>query len=285
MAVGSAHYLEMAVDMALSLRDHTQLPIAIAVDEPLGAVVRDRYAKVFDVTVPVPPRFMTGRALKYGCAEATPFEETTFVDADCVVLGSLDPVAESLNGSSVAMVGELLTLSEDQIHHGFSTRALMQRFGLDRYLKTNSGLFTFRKRAAIEIMNECLDCYVNEARPALRGSILMGRWLGDEIAFGIVGGRRRLSTLPHPAPMYWPKEIESLDLRSPSKPLLHMLWPLPQAALEGIVETSVARRRNAGVPSDSGMHWRREAQSLRWMARRHRLRDRLARSFRAQHIP
>ena len=284
MAVGSDHYLEMAVDMALSLREHTRLPVAIAVDDRLGALVRDRYAGVFDFVVSVPRRFLKGRALKYGCAEASPFEETIFVDADCIVLGSLDGLGEALAHVDVAMLGELLTVDDDQTHHGFSTRALMGRFGLDRYLKTNSGFFCFRKAAAIEIMEECLTCYLTEARPALRGSILIGRWLGDEIAFGIVGGRRRLGTLPSPAPMYWPREIEQLDLKNPTKPLLHMLWPLPESALEGLVQGTIERRRRAGVPGDAERHWRREARSLQWMARRRRLRDQLARSLGGAHI-
>ncbi len=284
MAVGSEHYLEMAVDMALSLREHTKLPLSIAVDDALGRVVNSRYARVFDAVVPVAQRFLTGRALKYGCADASPFEETIFVDADCIVLGRLDGLLDSLADNDMAMLGEQLTREQDEKHHGFSTRALMERFGLDRYLKTNSGLFCFRKPGAIEVMDDCLRCYLDEARPALRGSILMGRWLGDEIAFGIVGGRRRLGTFPQPAPMYWPREIEQMDLRSPTKPLLHMLWPLPQAALEGLVADSIERRRRAGVPGDGGAHWRREANSLEWMARRHRLRDRLARPTKRAHI-
>jgi hypothetical protein len=283
MAVGSTHYLEMGVDMALSLREHTRLPIAIAVDEPLRAVLRDRYPRVFDEIVLLPERYMNGRALKYGSAEVTPFETTIFVDSDCVVLGELDSLGESLDGDALRMVGELLTRADDEIHHGFSTRELMSRFGLDRYLKTNSGLFCFRKSSALEIMDECYNCYVHEARPALRGSIVLGRWVGDEIAFGIVGGRRRLGTLPHPAPMYWPREIERLDLGSPTKPLLHMIWPLPDAELEDLVRTTTARRERAGIPGDPE-HWRREANSLKWMARRHRLRDRLARPLRPSHI-
>lgn len=284
MAVGSFRYLEMAVDMALSLREHTRFPIVLAADEELGAVARARYADAFDGVVPVARRFLTGRALKYGCAEASPFEETTFVDADCIVLGGLDGLADALATCDVAMLGELLTREDDKNHHGFSTRALMERFALDRYLKTNSGLFCFRKPVAAEVMEECLTCYLEEARPALRWSILAGRWLGDEIAFGLVGGRRRLGTLPPPAPMYWPREIEGLDLGNPAKPLLHVLWPLPEAALEALVAGTITRRRAAGVPGDGGLHWRRKVQSLRWMARRRKLRDRLARPIEGRHI-
>jgi hypothetical protein len=253
------------------------------VDEPLRAVLRERYARVFDEIVLLPDRYRNGRALKYGCAEATPFETTTFVDADCVVLGGLDPVMESLNGDPLAMVGKLLTRADDDMHHGFPTRELMKRFGLDRYLKTNSGLFCFRKSRALEIMDECYNCYVHEARPALRGSIVLGRWVGDEIAFGIVGGRRRLPTLPEPSPMYWRQELERLDLVRPYKPLLHMLWPLPEDALERLVRATADRRQGAGVPGNTE-HWRSEARSLEWMARRQRIRDRLARPLRRSHI-
>lgn len=284
MAVGSQHYLEMAVDMALSLRSHTRLPVAIAVDRHLEKVTDERYKRVFNAVVPVSPRFLNGRALKYGCADASPFEETTFVDADCIVLGSLDGLIDALAEHDLVMLGELLTAADDESHHGFSTRALMERFGLDRYLKTNSGLFCFRKPQAIEIMEDCLRCYLTEARPALRGSILMGRWLGDEIAFGIVGGRRRLGTLPQPAAMYWPREIEGMDLRAPTKPLLHMLWPLPEPVLEGVVADSIERRRAAGIPGDGGAHWRQEAKSLQRMAQRQRLRARLARPRKGTHI-
>jgi hypothetical protein len=62
-----------------------------------------------------------------------------------------------------------------------------------------------------------------------------------------------------------------------------MLWPLPDAALERLVEATAERRLLAGVPGDTE-HWREEARSLKWMARRHRLRDRLARPLRRSHI-
>ena len=192
--------------MTLSLREHTSHPIALATDPELAARSRELYPRVFDEVTLLPSRFR-GRARKYGTAEASPFEETMFVDADCIVLGSLDHLWSSLEHSDLAMVGSPLTAEEDENHHGFSTRWLIRRFGLERYMKTNSGLFCFRRSAAVEIMEECLECFLNEARPQLRRHILLGRWLGDEIAFGIIGGRRGLRTLPVPSPMYWPQRV------------------------------------------------------------------------------
>jgi hypothetical protein len=275
MAVGKARYLEMAVDMALSLRGHTSYPISIAADEPLAAEVERRYPSVFDSIVRLEERFLDGRALKYGTAAATPYEETIFVDADCIVLGSLDWLWRVLDSTDMAMVGEQLSADQDHNHHGFSTRDLMRRFGLERYLKTNSGVFCFRRASTLAVMDECLDCYLNEARPKLRWSILAGAWLGDEIAFGIVGGRRGLHTLPEPSPMYWPAEFGELDLARPSKPLLHLIWPLAPATLDLMLRGTRERRRAAGVPGDGATHWLEEVRRLERMADRRRLWQRM----------
>jgi hypothetical protein len=275
MATGKAGFLEMAVDMALSLREHTDLPVALATDGRLEALARSRYAAVFDHVTLVPPRFADGRVRKYGAAEATPFAETMFIDADCIVLGSLDHLFGSLAEHDMAMLGEVLTIDDDENHHGFSTRSLMKRFGLEHYLKTNSGLFCFRRTPALEIMEACRECFMNEARTRLRWSILLGRWLGDEIAFGIVGGRFLLGTLPAPSPMYWPHDFDTIALSKPSKPLLHLIWPPPDAIVTELVSQMKTRRRNAGVPGDSEEHWREEVRKLERMKGRRRFLERI----------
>jgi hypothetical protein len=262
MAVRKSRYLEMSVDMALSLREHTRHPISLAADRELAAAARRSYPTVFDSVELVEERFLVGRAFKYGAAAATPFEETIFIDADCLVLASLDGLWSVLDASDMAMVGQQLTSADDETHHGFSTRRLMRRFHLDRYLKTNSGLFCFRRRPALELMEECLRCYVEEARPRLRWSTLWGGWLGDEIGFGIVGGRRGIATLGEPGPMFWPPEFAGLDLARPAKPLLHLIWPPPPPVLEAMLAGTRARRRAAGVPGDAEAHWREEVRRL-----------------------
>ncbi len=275
MATGSLGFLEMAVDMALSLREHTDLPIGLACDRALLEPARTRYGAAFDEVGLVPERFLAGRIRKYGVAEATPFEETTFIDADCIVLGSLDYTFDALARHDMAMLGQRLTLEDDLNHHGFSTRRLMETFGLDHYLKTNSGIFTFRKQPAIEIMEECRTCFLEEARPRLKWSILLGRWLGDEIAFGIVGGRRGVGSLPAPNPMYWPQEFDELDLTAPHKPLLHFIWPPSEDVLVELLQGMRARRAEAGIPGDAERQWRDEVAKLHQMKRRRRLLERI----------
>ena len=145
LAAGSARYLEMAVDMALSLREHTGYPIGLVCDEEIAEATMSSYATVFDTVAPIGAAFRDGRALKYGVAEACTWDEVIFIDADCLVLGGLDHAFDALVDTPVAFVGELLPRGSNTNHHGFSTRRLMRTFDLEHYLKTNSGFFAFRK--------------------------------------------------------------------------------------------------------------------------------------------
>ena len=275
LATGRPAFLELDVDMALSLRQHTGLPIGVACDEGLAALARERYAAAFDRVTILPERFLGGRTRKFGVAEATPFDETVFIDADCIVLKSVDELFDSLDGCDLAFLGSQLTEEQDHNHHGFSTRWLMRKFGLASYLKTNSGVFCFRKKPAIEVMEAFRACHVEEARPRLRGSILLGRWLGDEIAIGIVGGRRGLCSMPFPDTMYWPQDFDTIDVDHPTKPLLHFIWPPSPELLERLLSDMKQRRADAGVPGSGEEHWRAEARSLEHMKRRRRLLERI----------
>lgn len=275
LATGRVDFLEMAADMALSLREHTRLPVGVVTDEELAGHARSRLGAAFDEVALIDPRFLEGRIRKYGVASASPFAETVFLDADCVVLGPLDHLFDALDRHDVAMLGEQLTRSDDENHHGFSTRWLMERFDLRRYLKTNSGVFAFRREPAVEVMEAWRRCFLEELRPRLRWSMLRGAWLGDEIAIGVVGGRMGLGTLPPPHVMYWPHEFADLDLDAPSKPLLHFIWPPPDAVFTRLMAEMAERRREAGVPGDASSAWWAEVQKLKRMRTRRRILERV----------
>ena len=270
LAAGSQRYLEMAVDMTLSLREHTGHPVGLVCDEGIAEAAMSTYPTVFDTVTPVGADFRDGRALKYGVAEASPWDEAVFIDADCLVLGSLDHAFDALADTPMAFLGELLTRDENENHHGFSTRRLMRVFRLDHYLKTNSGFFAFRKAPAERIMRECLRCFLDEARPKLSLSLLRGAWLGDEIAIGIVGWRHELRPLPKPGEMYWPAEFDSIDPDRPSKPLLHFIWPLPARTFDELMRVVEGRREAAEVQWPGADHWVVEQSNLKRMARRRR---------------
>ena len=271
MAVGHPRYLEMAVDMALSLRGHTTLPVVLASDDRLAVMARARYRDIFADIVGVEPRFLDGRARKFGVAVASPFNETVFIDADCLVLDDPEPIWGGAGPGPVTMVGEMLGPGDHAYHHGFSTAELMERFHLSAYLKTNSGVFHFRREGGREAFEACLRCFLDELRPALRNPLRPWRFLGDELGFGLAGGRGGFHTFPSPGPMYWAPEIQALDPARPTKPILHFIAPVPEPILEHLLEDVRARRAAAGLSPDASRSvWRREARSsgLSWVANR-----------------
>ena len=266
LAAGDARYLEMAVDLALSAREHSPLPFALVADPPLAARALGRYSGVFAEVRELPERFRDGRARKYGVPEATPWQRAIFIDADCFLLAPLDAYWEALADVDFALVGERLGPEADVVHHGFATRDLIARFGPPWYLKSNSGVFYFRREPALAIMDACLACHRDEILPSLRGG-----FLGDELAFGVIGGRLGLSLFPSPGPMYWPGEFADIDLDRPKHPVLHFLAPVEATTLHRLIAEADRRRRGAGVPGPAAPHWKIEQRRVGRMRRLDRL--------------
>ena len=98
---------------------HAYLFQSRRVAEISGMRSSDVIANLFPLTAAPMGAFVRSAANAYAMGA------TIFVDSDCIVLGSLDRMADALAHCDMAMVGELLTVENEQTHHGFSTRALM----------------------------------------------------------------------------------------------------------------------------------------------------------------
>ena len=269
LAVGDRRYLEMAADLALSLRAWTALPIVLAADDTLAARADASFGGVFTEVVRLEPRFLEGRARKFGVAAASRFDETIYVDSDCIVLSDPASLWDAAGVGPVTMAGEMLGPADRAYHHGFATRGIMRELDLRAYFKTNSGVFHFRREGGREALEACLRCHRDEVLPRLGRRLRPWRYLGDEIAFGVVGGRRGFGAFTGPGPMYWSQEVEALDLAHPTKPVLHFISPIPRATLDGLLEGVARRRREAGLPADGSLgYWREEARKsgLSWIA-------------------
>ncbi len=260
LAVRNRHYLEMAVDMALSARAFHRDPVALIADSALARAAAEEYAQVFDRVELLPARFEAGRAPKYGVLAVSPWSRSLFVDADCWVVGSLgDTLHEVEEGPPVRLLGEMLGPTSNRRHHGFAVRHLIRTFRLDGYLKNHSGVFAFRPAETKEIADELLSCYRDEVLQRLR----LGK-LGDELAFGIVGARRGFGQLVS-HPMNWKLE----RLRPPfDAPVVHLIGVLPPPTFRTLCDAARARRRDAGLPDRGDAHWRWKLDRVR---RTHRL--------------
>jgi hypothetical protein len=250
IAVGHRRFLEMAVDLALSVRAYDLRPISLVTDAPLRAALGP-YRALFDEVVMMPRELGGDRAVKFGLAELSPYTHAMYVDADCLLLDSLELAWQAASGAPLMLVGEHLTDRDDEKHHRHSTRSLMRRFETDVYLKSNSGLVYIDTRAGGDVLRECLQFYRRTLKPALRSPLA----LPDELAFGVVCGRRRVPVFPQPGPMLWRDEVHALDLASPKKPLLHLIaaprwhtWTELQSQLR-------QRRLMCDVPIASRFAW------------------------------
>ncbi|MBS0547647.1 MAG: hypothetical protein JSR24_07860 [Proteobacteria bacterium] len=261
----------MAVDLALSLRQWHSEPIAIAVDAAMEAYIASHYPSVFDFVLRLPAEIPAGWACKLAVAEVSPFARTVFIDADTIVLGTLQSILADAEWADFAMMGHFCTAPTSQLHNGLSIEWVIREFGLARFFSNASCLFVFERTYGRRFLAECLDVWLT----GLTHTSPQPFWgPGDEVAFGIVAGRRGMTTLREPFSIYWLKDVPSLRSDNRWKPLCHMHNPLPRQTMKWLMTEVVERRRRAGL-SCSIEHWFRKLSSKgalglwNWNVRRH----------------
>jgi hypothetical protein len=273
LAQKDPRYLEMAVDLALSVRRWDALPFVLCADDELAERAQARFPGVFDEIVRLEPRWRGGHQAKLGAGSlvAADFAETLYLDADCLVLADPASIWAGASAEPLTFVGERLRRGDDTYHHGFSTRALMERFGLDAYLKTNSGVFHARRDGGPAALEACFRCFVDEIVPRLSRPRLPWRLIGDELAIGVTGGRRGFGTFEEPGPMCWAQDMRALDPARPFKPVLHFIVPMPARTLSAVLDGVRERRRRAGLPPEdsvAGWTWKARRSGYGWFLQR-----------------
>lgn len=245
-------YVEMAVDFALSLREHSSDPVSIVVDDKMRPLVESRYADIFDQVVTLPAAYRFGRAARYAFARLTPYDRTLSIDADTLVLKPFDFLWAKTEALPLAMMGEMLDITDPQVHHGMTIPFLTSTLELKRYFKTAGAVFYFHRAGAAPLLDACFEAYRERAYPRLR-------WAGDEIGFAIVGAERGIDTLPRPWPILWRHQLADLDPQDPPSPLYTILGQANRPAMNWLMAQVKRRRIEAGLPLVSEPYWRLKA--------------------------
>ena len=168
IAQGKKRYIDMAVNLAISLkRVSPEIPLAVITDSTDEAL-----RKYFDVIIPVDPAYGIGLVQKLHIYDYSCFEETLFIDADCLAVRPVEFLFDAFKDEEVCCIGHRRTGNK---MFGMDVTDLMARFELPYLIGHNGGVYYFKKgpaaKAIFDKAIELLPDYDKIGIERLRGSI------------------------------------------------------------------------------------------------------------------
>jgi hypothetical protein len=138
IAQGSKRYINMAKELAISLSiSNPGLKKALATDSD------DPELKLlYDVIIPTNSAFGIGIVQKLYMLDYSPFDETLFIDVDCLVLKDINFLFEEFCKKDVSVIGKKVT--EGKIF-GFSVNEMKTKLKLLFIPTFNGGTYYFKK--------------------------------------------------------------------------------------------------------------------------------------------
>lgn len=154
LALGNAVYLDMARDLAHSLRLHCgQIPRALVTDSRCPVL-----ASLYDIVIPAKAEHGMGFIQKLHLNSYSPFDTTLFIDADSLVTRNLEFIWEMCRDTQLGYAGEVRT---DGDWHGACIAAVCSRIGRNWLATLNSGMLCFES-------GEITDSIFERARRVLQ---------------------------------------------------------------------------------------------------------------------
>ena len=147
IAYGAANYVRMAKGLARSMRFHNpRVRLAVVTDSD------DReLARLFDTLIPFNAQFGSGVSQKLHVDQYTPFNETLFVDSDCLAFADPESLWEMYEGSIGFGVKGWSYLAAGDTHYAVDDVAKsLALCNVARFGAFNSGLFYFDRSEAAQ---------------------------------------------------------------------------------------------------------------------------------------
>lgn len=141
LATGKPLYIEMAVNLARSFKHwhpHREIEFYLATDQ--RQLIPEDLADIHIIDLQ-PDQYGKGFSPKIHLDEMAPAQQTLFIDADCLCVGSIVPIFERFQGHAVSVVGSPVSTGE---WFG-DVAAVCQRFGVPAIPKFNGGLYYLEK--------------------------------------------------------------------------------------------------------------------------------------------
>ena len=187
LASGDDRFQHWAKYLLMSLRKHDpSVRTAVVTDVPDSP-----HLAGFDQIVLLDPSRGDAYAQKLWLPEYSPFVETLFLDADCMVYQDLREVWESLeDGPIVGLAARSVTKPK----WCKDVSSLPEKYQVKSYLEFNGGLVYWRYDDEVrEIFEEARDIFDNHYEEF--GLHLFGPRRGDEPALALAMSRRRIPSI------------------------------------------------------------------------------------------
>lgn len=140
LAYGHERFMEQARSLAHSLQLHApQLPRTLITDSD-NSEIRSQFTEV----IPYQPAFGSGVRQKLYLDRYSPYEETLFIDSDCLVLGALDSFWASFAGQYFGVPG-FRYLQKGSTDPYFDVDYVMEKLNVTSVPKFNGGSYYFTR--------------------------------------------------------------------------------------------------------------------------------------------
>jgi hypothetical protein len=197
-AFGAQRYVDMARALSLSYRRYSpSRPFAIITDDKNTAALKNYY----DIVIPFNPSYGRGVVQKLWIDRYTPFEQTLFVDSDCLFYKNPELVWESYAHPPFAIRGwrhlDGTTEYEKKTPYEWlkDLGHLLQATGVKRLPHFNSGVLFFdNSEKAHEVFREALKVF--EQRDSLGFIKFKNAPINDEPAVAVAMERAGIEMLP-----------------------------------------------------------------------------------------
>ena len=179
MAYGRDRYHRQAENLALSLRRHMpDLKLAIVTDRT------DSAREYFDVAIPIGSTDLAGVIHKIRLYDFSPFQDTLFIDSDCLVAKPFHEEIERIRGFDFSPVCGRYLGPDDSDMFVEDLGTTLDALNIDYFPKFNGGIYYFRKtERARQVFTHAEDLYNRASELGIRNFDKYGP--NDETLIGL----------------------------------------------------------------------------------------------------
>jgi hypothetical protein len=141
IAFGDQRFIEMAKSLARSLLIHDpEIPRAVVTDSS-----DPKLHSLFTHIVDYRPEYGSNLRQKMHIDLYSPFDETLFVDSDCLVVHKLDPYWRTFQTAPFGLSGNYCVLRAGASEEYMDVDFLLERFSVSGLPKFNGGIYYFKR--------------------------------------------------------------------------------------------------------------------------------------------